>query len=108
MTPTREFPTSETTKIKLKAMVSPIFAAAECFRLEQLQELNPLVVVFMSTTLQVSLQVYSRKALMLFNSCCSKRKERFSMKSLFASNFISSFQIFALLTLFSVIHTEFA
>ena len=29
------------------------------------------------------------------------------MNSLFASNFISSFQIFAL-TLFSVIHTEFA
>ena len=61
MTPTREFPTSETTKIKLKAMVFPSFAAAE-FRLEQLQELNPFVVVFMSTTLPVSLQVCSRKA----------------------------------------------
>ena len=34
-------------------------------------------------------------------------KERFSMNSLFASNFIYSFQIFAL-TLFLVIHTEFA
>ena len=34
-------------------------------------------------------------------------QERFSMNSLFASNFIYSFQIFAL-TLFSVIHTEFA
>ena len=34
-------------------------------------------------------------------------KERFSMNSLFASNIIYSFQIFAL-TLFLVIHTEFA
>ena len=34
-------------------------------------------------------------------------KERFSMNSLFASNFIYSFQIFAL-TVFLVIHTEFA
>ena len=33
-------------------------------------------------------------------------KERFSMNSLFASNIICSFQIFAL-TLFLVIHTEF-
>ena len=36
-----------------------------------------------------------------------KCKERFSMNSLFASNFIYSFQIFVL-TLFFVIHTEFA
>ena len=34
-------------------------------------------------------------------------KERFSMNSLFASNLIYSFQMFAL-TLFLVIHTEFA
>ena len=34
-------------------------------------------------------------------------KERFSMNSLFASNIIYSFQIFAL-KLFLVIHTEFA
>ena len=34
-------------------------------------------------------------------------KERFSMNSLFASNFMYRFQIFAL-TLFLVIHTEFA
>ena len=34
-------------------------------------------------------------------------KERFSMNSLFASNIIYSFQIFVL-TLFLVIHTEFA
>ena len=40
----------------------------------------------------------------LFPSFC---KERFSMNSLFASNIIYSFQIFAL-TLFLVIHTEFA
>ena len=34
-------------------------------------------------------------------------KERFAMNSLFASNIIYSFHIFAL-TLFLVIHTEFA
>ena len=42
-----------------------------------------------------------------FLSFSSKCKERFSMNSLFASNIIYSFQIFAL-TLFLVIHTEFA
>ena len=62
MTPMREFPTSETMRIKLKAMVFPVFAAAEFIRLEQFQELNPFVVVFMSTTIPVSLEVCSRKA----------------------------------------------
>ena len=50
----REFPTSETTRIKLKAMVFPVFAAAEFIRLElQLQELEPFVVAFVSVQLEV-------------------------------------------------------
>ena len=71
MIPMREFPTSETTKIKLKATVFPVFTAVE-FRLEQFQEpfhgAVPFVVVFMSTTLPVSLQVCSGKALRFFSS----------------------------------------
>ena len=54
MIPMREFPTSETTRIKLKAMVFPVFAAAEFIRLKlQLQELEPLVVAFVSVQLEV-------------------------------------------------------
>ena len=48
----REFPTSETTRIKLKAMVFPVFAAVEFIRLKlQLQELEPFSVTFMSVSL---------------------------------------------------------
>ena len=50
----REFPTSETTRIKLKTMVFPVFAAAEFIRLKlQLQELEPFVVAFVSVQLEV-------------------------------------------------------
>ena len=45
----RKFPTSETTRIKLKATVSPTFSASGFIRLEQLQELDPFAVVFMIT-----------------------------------------------------------
>ena len=54
-----------------------------------------------------------QKSLMLIHKCAQHIclatycKERFSMNSLFASSFIYSFQISAL-TLFLVIHTEFA
>ena len=49
--------------------------------------------------------VPSHRVFAYYSFC--KCKERFSMNSLFASNIIYSFQIFAL-TLFLVIHTEFA
>ena len=45
----REFPTSETTRIKLKATVAPTFSASGFIRLEQLEELDPFAVVFMLT-----------------------------------------------------------
>ena len=50
----REFPISETTRIKLKAMVFPAFAAAEFIRLElHLQELEPFVVALVSVQFSV-------------------------------------------------------
>ena len=45
----REFPTSETTRIKLKATAVPTFSASGFIRLEQLEELDPFAVVFMLT-----------------------------------------------------------
>ena len=45
---------SETTRIKLKVMVFPAFAAAEFIRLElHLQELEPFVVAFVSVQFSV-------------------------------------------------------
>ena len=46
----REFPTSETTRIKLKATVAPTFTASGFIRLEQfVEELDPFAVVFKLT-----------------------------------------------------------
>ena len=53
-----------------------------------------------------SMQVPLVQRIRNVNHLLALRKERFSMNSLFASNIICSFQIFAS-TLFLVIHTEF-
>ena len=55
----RKFLISETARIKLRATVSVIFPASGFIRLEQLQELDPFIVVVLMLT-DFSTVVFSR------------------------------------------------